>query len=596
MRLGSLIPFLVIAGSLWPSMATAEPRARVDGELPESLGERIRDAVGEVDEAPANRFQARRRARDAAASALAVLRSEGYYGAEVQDDVEGDSPPVPVISIVPGTRFEISNPEIEWIAPEPDHATLAQAEAALNLAPGQPGRAVDVLAAEGRVVARLSELGYPDASAGQRRVIVDHAASSLQPTFRILAGDAVRLNGVLLQTEGRTNRAWVESLAPWEPGDRYTPEAVAELERRLLETTVYDSVSIALASPEATTPDGLRPVVVTLSDQPRRVLEAGAGYSTAEGVGVDALWTWRNRFGRADTLTFDVRLAEINSRIGVELSLPHWRQPGRTLAMSAYVLDEDTRAYDRRVGGARVEVHQRIGDTSFVSGSAAVEAGSYGELDVNNLVLPLTPIERNLVIATFGAIGLIDSTDNPLDPSRGWRFSADVQPTLVTGDGSFAFLRATSQLSVYRPLDESEKTIVAGRIRVGSITGASGNDIPSDRRFYSGGGGSLRGFDYQGVGPQFQDGTPVGGASLFETSIEIRRRNIWHELGAAVFVDAGSIGTTSAPDFSDIRYSVGAGVRYDLPFGPIRADIAVPLDRRDTDPEFQVYISIGQAF
>jgi translocation and assembly module TamA len=98
------------------------------------------------------------------------------------------------------------------------------------------------------------------------------------------------------------------------------------------------------------------------------------------------------------------------------------------------------------------------------------------------------------------------------------------------------------------------------------------------------------------VGPQFDDGTPVGGSSLFEASLEMRRRRIWRDLGAAVFVDAGSVGTGTMPDFSDVRVSVGAGVRYDLPFGPIRADFAVPINRRETDPQFQIYISIGQAF
>lgn len=591
-----VISLLVIAGSLWTSAVLAEPRARVEGDLSEDLRERIEAAVGEVDEAPSNRFQARRRARDAAENALAVLRSEGYYGAQIQDDVQGENPPTPVIVVTPGDRFLINDPDIEWITPEPDPTTLTNAEAVLGLEPGEPGRAADVLAAEGRVVARLSELGYPDASAGQRRVVVDHAASTLQPTFRIASGLAVLLDGVILSTDGRTNRNWVEHLAPWESGERYTPNAVAELERRLLETGVYDSVALALADRDQATEDGLRPVVVSLSDQPRRSLEAGAGYSTSEGAGVDAVWTWRNRFGRADTLRFDFRLAEIDSRIGVELSLPHWRRPGRTLVMGAYALDEDTRAYDRRVGGARISVRQRIRETSFLSVGAAAEAGEYGELDVNDLVLPLTPIERNLAILTLTGAGYMDYSDDPLDPTRGWRISADIQPTAVTGDGNFFFVRATAQASAYVPVEDGGRTVVAGRVRLGSITGASGNDVPSDRRFYSGGGGSVRGFDYQGVGPQFEDGTPVGGSSLVEASLEVRRRNIWNGLGAAVFVDAGAVGTDATPDFSNIRYSIGAGVRYDLPFGPIRADIAIPLDRRDSDPNFQIYISIGQAF
>lgn len=591
-----LLPLAAVAASLWATAALAEPRAQVQGELDEALRERIEEAVGDVDEAPANRFQARRRAQAAAENAMAVLRSEGYYGATIEDDVQGDTPPIPVIIVTPGPQFLVSEPQIEWIAPAPDAQTLSEAQSVLGLAPGEAGRAADVLAAEGRVVARLSELGYPDAEAGQRRVVVDHAATTLQPTFRILAGPAVQLDGVILQTEGRTSRDWVEYLTPWSDGDRYRPEDVAELERRLLETNVYDSVSVALAPADQTTPEGLRPVVVSLSDQPRRVLEAGAGYSTSEGVGVDAVWTWRNRFGRADTLRFDVRLAEIDSRIGAELSLPHWQRPGRTLVMGVYALDEDTRAYDRRVGGASIAVRQRIRETSYVSLGAAIEGGEYGELDINDLTLPLTPIERNLGILTLTGSGYMDYSDDPLDPSRGWRISADVQPTAVTGDGSFFFLRATAQGSIYVPIEDDARTIVAGRVRFGSITGASGNDVPSDRRFYSGGGGSVRGFDYQGVGPQFEDGTPVGGSSLFEASLEVRRRNIWRDLGAVVFLDAGSVGAEATPDFSDIRYAVGAGLRYDLPFGPIRADVAIPLDKRESDPDFQIYISIGQAF
>ncbi len=590
----AVICVLALAAAMGATAAWAEPRAQIAGDLDEDLRERIEEAIGEVDEPPTNRFQARRRARAAAEDAMAVLRSEGYYGATIEDDIEGEAPPVPVIRITPGARFLVDDPELVWTetAPEPDAA--ADALGALELAEGDPGRAADVIAAEGRVIARLSELGYPDAVAGDRRVIVDHAAATLQPTFRILAGPPVRLNGVLLNTQGRTNPRWVERLAPWTPGDRYRPDSVAELERRLLETGVYDSVTVALAPAEQTTPEGLRPVIVSLSDQPSRVLEAGVGYSTSEGVGVDAVWTWRNRFGRADTLRFEARLAEIDSRLATSLSLPHWRRPGRTLTFEAYAVDEDTRAYDRRAIGASFGLQQRIGRTSFFSYGAAIEGGQYDELDPRFLVDPPIPLERNLAILTLQGGANLDYSNDPLDPTQGWRITFDVQPTAVTGDDSLAFLRAVGQVTTYVPLSSDGGSVIAGRLRLGSILG--GDDrVPSDRRFYSGGGGSVRGFEYQGVGPRFPNGTPVGGSSLFETSIEYRRR-IRGNLGMAVFVDAGSVGGEPAPDFSDIRYAVGAGVRYHLPFGPIRADVAVPLNPRDGDAGFQIYISIGQAF
>ncbi|HEY0052381.1 MAG TPA: POTRA domain-containing protein, partial [Caulobacteraceae bacterium] len=329
-----------------PCAAVAAPKAEVRGDLPDDLRDRVERAVGDTDDAADNRFQARRRARSAAEDAEAVLRSEGYYGAIIAQDVEGDEAPRAVLTITPGARFLIVSPTLEWTGDTPEAGPAAMAQEAMALIPGSPGRAAEVLAAEGRVVASLTANGYADAVAGDRTVTVDHAATTLQPTFRIVAGQLVILNGVSLRTRGPTNLAWVERLAPWRPGDRYTTESVGELERRLLETGVYDSVAVSLAPVNEATPDGRRPIIVSLSDRPRRILEAGVGVSTSEGFGVDAIWTWYNRFGRADTLRFEFRLAQINSRIGSELSLPHWRRPGRTLKLGAALFDEDTDAYD----------------------------------------------------------------------------------------------------------------------------------------------------------------------------------------------------------------------------------------------------------
>lgn len=584
--------FGVLAAAL---PAGAEPRARVRGDLSEDLRQRVERAIGEVDGPAGNRFQARRRARDAAEQAIAVLRSEGYYAGTVEDDIEGESPPVPVIRIVPGPRFAIADPNLEWLLPAPAPEVADAAARALELAPGQPGRAAEVIAAEGRVVARLNALGHADAAAGDRRVIVDHADQTLRPTFRIDAGPLVRLNGVELHTRGPTNPAWVERLAPWTPGDVYRPESVAELERRLLETNVYDSVTIALAPPERATGDGLRPVVVSLRDQPRRVLEAGVGYSTSEGLGVDGIWTWRNRFGRADTLRFDARLAEIDSRLGAELSLPHWRRPGRTLKLGGTLIHEDTDAYDRTVLGARFDIEQRIAKTSFFGYGLAVEGGRYEEVTPDPVTgLPVS-IVRDLVVLTSRAGASLDYSNDPLDPTRGWRVNVDAQPTLVSGEDSVGFLRLQAQASAYLPVQDEATTVAAGRVRLGSIVGAGVDVIPSDRLFYSGGGGSVRGYDYQGVGPRLADGTPIGGLSLFEASFEVRRR-FGERWGGVAFVDAGAVGPDQTPDFGALRYAAGVGVRYNLPFGPIRADIAVPIDKHDGDPDFQIYVSIGQAF
>ncbi|MFN3667969.1 MAG: autotransporter assembly complex protein TamA [Brevundimonas sp.] len=573
----------------------ADPRAVIRGEMDSDLRERLERAVGEVDAPPSNRFEARRHARGALEAAEALLRSEGYYQPVLEDIVEGEETPVAIVNVTPGRRFLLAEPQVAWAEPAPDPQTGAAVIGEIGLTPGEPGRAADVISGEGRIVAGLTRRGYADAAAQPRRVVVDHATFTVQPGYRIASGPLVRLDGVRLQTRGPTNPAWVGRLAPWQEGDVYDPEDVAELERRLLETGVYDGVGVALSAREQTTDAGHRPVIVTLTDRPRRILEAGATFSTAEGSGVDAIWTWHNRFRRADTLVWQARIADVDSRIGANLSLPHWRRPGETLRLSAAVLNEDTDAYVRTALALAADLQQRVGKTSWISYGVGLDAGRYSENRFDPITAQPVSLDRDLVILTGRSSAYLDRSNDPLDPTTGWRLSLSAQPTAVAGEDTVLFLRTEAQATAYLPLQDGAKTVLAGRVRIGSILGGAELTVPSDRLFYSGGGGSVRGFEYQGVGPRLPDNTPRGGLSLFETSVEVRR-DIGSSFQAVAFVDAGAIGFQETPNLNNLRYGAGVGVRYKLPFGPVRADIAVPLDRRDGDADFQIYISIGQAF
>lgn len=591
----SVLAGAVLAAGVCAGVAQADPRAEIRGDLPDDLRAQLRQAIGEVDGPPSNRFEARRRARAALESAEALLRSEGYYQPVLEDIVEGEETPVAIVSVQPGERFKLAEPAIQWVAPQPTPDVIQTARAELDLEPGEPGRAADVIAAEGRIIASLTGQGYPDAAVQPRRVVVDHAAFTVAPTYRIASGQLVRLDGVRVETAGPTNPAWVAALAPWRVGDRYDPEQVAELERRLLETGVYDGVNVALTPPDQVLADGTRPVVVTLTDRPRRILEAGATFSTADGSGVEGLWTYYNRFGRADTLRFQLRLADIDSRLGADLSLPHWRRPGQTLALGAAVVNEDTDAYRRTAGVLSADIRQRIGKTSWFSYGVGLDAGQYDESRFDPITQAPLAITRDLAILTARGSAYLDQSNDPLNPTTGWRATLNVQPTAVTGEDSLLFLRAEAQLTGYIPLQDEARTVAAGRIRLGSILGGDELTIPADRLFYSGGGGSVRGYEYQGVAPRLPDNTPRGGLSLFEVSAEIRR-DLGRNFGAVAFVDAGAVGFDEAPDFSNLRYAVGVGARYNLSFGPIRADIAFPLNKREGDADFQIYVSIGQAF
>jgi translocation and assembly module TamA len=394
------------------------------------------------------------------------------------------------------------------------------------------------------------------------------------------------LGGIQLDNKGRTDPHWIEQLLPWKPGDVYRPAYLAGIENRLLDTKIYDAVTVALKPEPA--PDGTRSVLVAVADRSRHSIELGGGYSTAEGYDADLRWSTYNQFHRADTVTAELKYGGINSRLGVDLTLPHWSRPGTTLIGTAELFQNLTDAYDEAGEAVRVDLTRRRSPTSYAYFTRGV---SLTRSDITDKHIGKV---HQVSLGFLGAIA-VDRSDSPLDPKRGWRFEARAEPTVTTGDETLAYLKTTTQASFYLPLDGDADTVVAARAKLGAIMGGKIPSLPAGARFYAGGGGSIRGYSYQGVGPRYSDNVPIGGLSLFETGLEVRQR-LRRNFGLVGFVDAGSVGQAVNPDFNNLQYSVGVGLRYDLGFAPFRADVAFPIDRPKGDSTFQIYLSIGQSF
>jgi translocation and assembly module TamA len=185
-----------------------------------------------------------------------------------------------------------------------------------------------------------------------------------------------------------------------------------------------------------------------------------------------------------------------------------------------------------------------------------------------------------------------------MNPTRGSRLWLGVAPYLTTGDDNNAFFAGETNISAYKSLHQEDRIVVAGRVRAGSILGESRAEIPASKRFYAGGGGSIRGYQFKKVGPLDDQNDPIGGRSVIELSAEARFR-ITERIGLVPFLDGGTVFTN--PDFTTegddtIRWAAGLGGRYFTVIGPIRLDVAFPINKRDVDDDFQFYVSIGQAF
>ena len=189
-----------------------------------------------------------------------------------------------------------------------------------------------------------------------------------------------------------------------------------------------------------------------------------------------------------------------------------------------------------------------------------------------------------------------DRSNDRLDPTAGGRLTLTNEPFVDVFGNDLAFNRSRLDYSHYLQVLAAPRVVLAGRTAIGTLFGASRADVPADLRFYAGGGGSVRGFAFQKAGELDDRNDPLGGRSLFEASGEIRVR-VTESIGVVAFVDAGAAFTSSYPDFDDeLRIGAGPGLRYFSPIGPLRLDVGFPVNPRDSDDAFQLYISIGQAF
>lgn len=514
------------------------------------------------------------------------LNAAGYLDPVIETALSAQNNLSGEIAVNAGSRFIIDTASIDTGETKLPAKVSDRLNTARGDLEGSPAVAADVIALEGDVIDDLRDAGYAFAKAGERRVIGDRDAATISVTYRINTGPRIRFGSTQFPNDIRTKTSYLERLIPYSKGEIYSPTQLAIFNRRLSETRLFERASARLAENKGEIgEDGSenRSVVVDLIERPRNTLALGGSFSTAEGPGVNAQLTRRNIIRRGDVLDVEVTIAELERSLQVD-----WRRPnefgyGRGLVLNTGLTDETTDAFDRRAVtfGAGFEVVERP-DFSWSYGATLELVREESE-----------QIERDLQLATLYAGARIDRANDLLNPTTGWRAEARLSPHQTFGDSDVQFLRAIGQFRNYLPLNE--RVTFATRLRAGAALGARLADLPSDDRFYAGGGGSVRGYAFQAIGPRDMNGEPTGGRALIDGSAELR----WQRsarLGFVGFVDAGSVTPNERLSVDDIRVGAGIGVRYGTPAGPIRFDIAVPLDRTEFDDSVQIYISIGQAF
>jgi translocation and assembly module TamA len=439
---------------------------------------------------------------------------------------------------------------------------------------------------------------------GDRKLTINHEQKVLKLKSLALPGPLTPLGKLDINGNERVETDFIQQYIPWEVGDIYDPRILEGLRSDLSRLGMFSSIKITIGEltedniPEdealRTTKIAPMDVMLMLEERERRFIGLGADYSTTEGTGINAFWGHRNLFGRGEKLKISARVARIgeNSSGDLDGSLkldflkPYFILKRQDLLFTLNLVEEHPDAYDRRAAAGAIGVERRVTKNLSFSGSVSAE---YSEItDVEG-------VEDQFFLIGIPLTVKHDTTDDLLDPKRGMRNEIFVTPYFpVEGNGEiFTITRIINR--AYYDFTNNGGFIVAGKVVVGSTIGGTLLDTPSDKRFYAGGGGSVRGYDYQKVGPLNAEGNPIGGRSLLELGLEFRMR--YKNFGIVPFIDGGSVGNSDWPEFDEkFQWAAGLGLRYYTGFGPIRVDLATPLNKREGDDSFAYYISIGQSF
>ena len=557
--------------------------------------------------APVSPFGLVARARGDVDRLRTVLESLGFYQSSVAITINGmalgdarlgdtlsalaqGSDALVAIGFTRGPLFHLRRIDIDGEVP-------ASQRGALGLEPGAPAIASEVLAGGERLLKALEEQGYAFAKVDPPIAHEDADAQVLDLSFHAVTGPSVRIGAIRVEGLERVRESLVRERLLVHTGEPYRASALEKARQDLLALGAFATVGVKTDT--TADPTGAVPVTFQIRERPEHAVSLNAAYSSDLGGNGGVSWSDRDVLGNAEQLNISASVTNLGGSattgLGYDTSvkyiMPTFASRDQSLQFAVGALKQSLQAYDQTATTAGTTLNRKLSSVW----SAGVGISSAREQIIQE------GTTRNYTLFAVPLSVLYNSTDlaAPLDdPRHGVRASLSVTPTRSFGQPGATFI--ISQASVAKYLDLHElglaapgRSVLALRALAGLAQGAGEFSLPPDQRFYAGGSGTIRGYRYQSVGPQFADGTPTGGTAILAGSVELRQR-IGTDFGAALFVDAGEVRGSSAA--SEFRIGVGAGIRYYTPIGPIRLDLAMPTRHDSNSDAFEVYVGLGQAF
>ncbi|SFV29133.1 translocation and assembly module TamA [Devosia crocina] len=535
---------------------------------------------------------------------VAALYNEGRYGAAVSiriagveastlaPDVRLPDPVDVTIAVTVGPEFTFGNVAIANQAPptsDPDDQV--DLPVLRGYGAGQVARSSVILAAEQLAVQAWQQQGHAKAQVVGRDVIANHASRTVDVTIAVDPGARAAFGPVTVTGAAAMNPEFVAQQTGLVVGEEYDPDDIERAQKRLDRLEVFRSARFEAAQDIGA--DGLLPYNLIVEELPGRRFGVGASYSTVDGLGLEGFHLWRNLFGQAERLRLDARIASIAYPLDTEqfdyffggtFTKPGFLTPDTDLVATISAERTLYPRYTETSAEARLGLTHYFSDELTVSGGVSYERARFDDA---------------FGTRDFSTVGLFagatyDGRDSTVDATEGFYLAGMVEPYYDFGfDNTGA--RLTAEARTYFGFGDDDMFVLAGRVKAGALLGPDLSEISPDKLFFAGGGGSVRGYAFKSIGVENAEGQVTGGRYLLEASLEARAK-VTQDIGVVGFLDGGYVAADTFPGLEDLRLGAGVGVRYYTGFGPLRLDVAVPLNKRDGDPDYAIYAGIGQAF
>jgi len=534
-------------------------------------------------------FQLHARARADVDRLQDALRAQGMLSAAVTRSVDEKASPVMVQFTVASAEpffidaVTVKSPEN---APAPENPLPKASD--LGLVAGKPAVSKDIVAAGEKLLGILRESGHPFPALVKQDVAADYRTRRVRVTYSVDPGPYAVFGQVKFVGLNDVKEDFLAPLTPWKEGDPYQAKLVSRFQERLLDMGLFSTAEVA---PQKSLDNGRAIIVATVTERKKRTIKAGLNYKTDDGPGANFMWEHRNLFGRAEKLRLNLSGSAVNQLVEATFEKPSFLSPRQTFLASLRAAGQNTEAYKGQFATIQAGLVRKLTD------SVSVNAGlGYRESRIDTDAANPKENNKSWGLVFIPLEGVLDTRDDALDPRKGGLLGVKVAPYLDTRGRNLNFFKVELNGSAYLHLLDKPSLTLALRAGLGTIQGAGAKNIPPDVRFYAGGAPTVRGYGFQTVGP-LRGTKPLGGDSLFAFGGEIRVQAT-ERVGFALFLDGGNVFDSAFPDVSKgLSYGLGAGVRIKSPVGPLRVDIATPLERRSkVDSPFQLYVGIGQAF